>query len=834
MKIPLNWLADYVPLTISPAELTTRLTRAGLEVSAARIYGVPVPADLKVKLEEPGPVWLRDKIIAAKVLEVTKHPNADKLKLVKLDYGAKEPKLVVTGAPNIKLGDHGQTVLVGLCGTLYFDGHVQPKTIKELKPTELRGVPSDAMVMSEYELGISEDHEGIIFLDPNDKVGTPASDFMGDIVLEVDVLPNMARCLGLLGVAREVAALTGKSITAPKRGMTATGEKIDKQVSVKIEAPDLCARYACALLNDVTIGPAPYWMQRRLRYAGMRPISNIVDVTNYVMLEYGQPLHAFDYDVLLQRAKGKPPTIIVRRAKEDEVLKTLDGVERKLTPDMLVIADKAGAIALAGVMGGAETEVSATTKRVLLESANFDFVSVRRTMMTLQLPSEASYRFARGIHPDVVLPALERAAEMMRGASGATICVGVVDNYPKPVADRVVELTMAEVKRILGVEIPPAECARILRALDFHVHESWDKLDVVLPHTRVDIQEGPADLIEEIARLHGYDQLPSTLLAEPLPEPLFSEGITFEERLRDVLVDLGLQEAVCYSLTSPEAEARVGPVSAEYITLLNPISSDRNVLRQMLLPSLLDALDLNLKHVPDVRLFEVGTAFLGKTGQTLPDEVRRVGLALCGRRGQSSWAEANATLPALDFYDLKGIVEGLVECLQAIGITYEPGSAPWLHPARCAKLVAGGREIGVFGVLHPKVARAWKNLTDRVVLVGELDVEALRAITPARHPYRPVSEYEVAKRDVAVIVADSINNATVEAVIREAGGELLQEVVLFDVYRGGTIPDGHKSLAYALTYQAADRTLKDTEIDKVFKATQQRLKEVLNAQIRDK
>jgi len=833
MKIPLSWLADYVPIALAPGELALRMTQAGLEVAAARLFGVPVPDGLAVKLDEPGPVWQRDKVVVAQVREVTQHPNANKLKLVHLDYGAKEPKVVVTGAPNIAVGESGRKVIVGLRGTVYFDGHVTPKALAELKPTELRGVPSDAMVMSEFELGISDEHEGIIVLDADAPVGTPLADLMGDVVLEVDVLPNMARCLGLLGVAREVAALTGATVTPPKTGMTAKGDKIAGQVSVKIEAEDLCARYACALLTDATVRPSPYWMQRRLRYAGMRPISNLVDVTNYVMFEQGQPLHAFDFDVLVQRAGGKAPTIIVRRAKDGETLKTLDGVERKLTPDVLVIADTAGAIALAGVMGGAETEVSATTKRVLLESANFDFVSVRRTMQALQLPSEASYRFSRGIHPDTVGPALERAADLMREHAGATICQGVVDSYPRKPADRVVELPMAEVERVLGVAIPAKECARILTALDFTVKETKAGLSVTLPRTRVDIQEGAADLIEEVARLHGYDRLPATLLADALPEPLIDESQAFEERLRDVLVDLGLQEAVCYAMTTEAAEKRVGPPAAGFVTILNPVSADRDTLRQMLLPSLLDALDLNLRHAGDVRLFEVGSVFRGKDGQKLPDEPRKLGLVLCGRRGQAHWGDgANAALAALDFYDLKGVVEGLVEALHADGAQYELGSAAWLHPARCAKLVAGGREVGEFGELHPRVARQWKNLAERVVLVGEFDVEALRAAVPVRYAYRPISEYEVAKRDVAVLLPEAVTNAQVEAEIRAAGGPLLREVALFDQYRGGTLPAGQKSLAYALTYQAPDRTLKDKEVDQLHKAIEERLKQAFKAQIR--
>src|SRR5947209_3306388 len=355
MRVPLSWLRDYVELPASVPFLVERLTLAGLEVASVRTMGVPVPEGLHVKQEDAGPVWQSDKIVIGKVLSVERHPDADRLTLATVDYGAAQPKTVVTGAPNIKVGDRGQKVIVALAGSVLFDGHASEKTLKELKPSKIRGVPSDAMVCSAYELGISAEHEGIILLEEDAPVGKPLAEFMGDIVLDIDVLPNMARCLSMIGVAREVAALTGKVLRLPATTIPTTGEAIEGKVQVAIEDSKLSSRYAAALIKSVKVGSAPAWMQRRLTYAGMRPINNIVDITNYVMLEWGQPLHAFDFDKLVARAGGQAPHIIVRPARPGEVLRTLDGVDRKLTPEMLVIADEAGPVALAGVMGGAET-----------------------------------------------------------------------------------------------------------------------------------------------------------------------------------------------------------------------------------------------------------------------------------------------------------------------------------------------------------------------------------------------------------------------------------------------------------------------------------------------
>jgi phenylalanyl-tRNA synthetase beta chain len=837
MKIPLNWLRDYVELTLPPAALIERLTLAGLEVASVRVLGLPIPEGVRVKPEERGPVWDRDKVLVGEIVSVDKHPNADRLSLPTVAYGQGRSRRLVTGAPNVRPGDHGQKVVLALTGSKLFDGHAEVPTIKELKPSKIRGEPSDAMVCSLLELGVNMDprlSEGIVFLEPDAVPGTPLADLMGDIVVEGDILPNMARCLSMLGVAREVAAIAGQTLKYPPAGMKATGEPAAGQVKVRIDDPKLSARYAAAIIKDVKHGDAPGWMQRRLLYAGMRPISNLVDITNFVMLEWGQPLHAFDYDVLVRRAGGKPPTIIVRSAKAGEVLVTLDGNKRELSPQNLVIADEAGPIALAGVMGGLETEVTDKTKNILLESANFDPVSIRLTARALNLPSEASVRFSRGIHPELVRPAAERAAELMRQHAGGTIAQGLVDNYPAPLPPQVVELTMTQVRHLLGMDFARDEAVRILKTLEFEVTPTGaDGLRAVVPPHRRDIQEGPADLIEELVRIHGYDRLPATLLADRLPRQSTNEDIAFEERLRDLLVSCGLQEVVNYALTTPQKEAPLlGDVP--HVELLNPISSERTVMRRSVLASVLEVAAANLRHEDEVRLFELGFIYEPKPGEKLPEEPRRLALVLVGRRQPEFWEDIAAGIKsetALDFFDLKGVIEAVAADLHLAHVKYQPAQVTYLHPGRSATLRAGERVLGTFGQLHPQIAERY-DLGGRVVLCGEFDIDVLQAAAPGRYAYVPVPRFPAALRDIAVVVADDVPNEKVVAEIRAAGGSLLQQVRLFDLYRGESIAAGTKSLAYALSYQAEDRTLTDKEVDKAHKKIEDRLKHVLKAQVR--
>jgi phenylalanyl-tRNA synthetase beta chain len=844
MKIPLKWLADYVPLTLPVAELVERLTLAGLEVSGVQLLGVPPPPGLRVKAEEAGPVWDPDRIVIAEITSVAPHPDPEvvNLKLPTVSYGQGRTKQLVTGAPNIKVGDVGLKVILALSGSFLYSHHAKgnEKKLQELKPAKIRGIPSDAMVCSAFELGLSEDREGgIILLEKEAPVGTPLVEYVGDIVLEVDVLPNMARCLSMIGVAREVAALTGQHVQLPPHEAPASGKPIEGRVHVAIEDPQRCARYAAMLLEDVRIGESPGWMQRRLTAAGMRPINNVVDVTNYVLLEWGQPLHAFDYDRLLERAGGGAPHIIVRQAREGEVLATLDEGNRAtplaLTADMLVIADEKGPIALAGIKGGADTMVTDTTRNILLESANFDFITIRRTMRELALPSEASVRFSKGIHPEVVRPAIERAGLLMHEHAGATVSRGLVDVYPRPLGPRVVDLKMSEVRRVLGMHLPMAECSRLLRALEFQVKEvDGDTLKATVPPHRLDIQVGPADLIEELVRLVGYDRLPATLIADRLPPQATNEVLTFEERVRDRLVASGLQEVITYSLTTPEREAPLGLPPAEYVNLLNPISSERSVMRHSVLASVLEVAARNLREgAGDVRLFEIGSVYLPQRGARLPDEPRRLAIVLCGRRRPDWWGEADKDNPPLDYFDLKGILQGLADGLHLPDVVYRPVKPAFLHPGRAAEMVAGDKSLGAIGELHPRAASAL-GLEGRAVQVAELDLEAVRAVVPARHLYQPVPRFPAALRDVAVVVAEEVPAERVAAEIRAAGGNLLRGVRLFDVYRGESIPAGQKSLAYALNYQAEDRTLTDKEVDKAHEKIEGRLRHVLKAQIRGK
>jgi phenylalanyl-tRNA synthetase beta chain len=838
MKVPLGWLSNYVNLAVPPARFIERLTLAGLEVAGVRVVGLPIPEGVRVRAEDRGPVWDRDKVFVAQVLGVEKHPNADRLRLPTVTWGEGKVKQLVTGATNLNIGDQSQKVVLALSGSVLIDGHSEERKLAELKPTKIRGVPSDAMVCSLLELGIADEHEGIIILEEDAPVGMPLADFMGDIILDVDVLPNMARCLSMIGVAREVAAITGQALKLPPAGMQAAGQSIAGQVAVRIDDSKLCARYAASLIRDVKIGAAPGWMQRRLLYAGMRPISNIVDITNFVMLEWGQPLHAFDYDLLLTRAGGTAPTIIVRPAQAGEVLVTLDGQDRKLTPENLVIADTRGPIALAGVMGGRDTEVTDKTTSILLESASFDFVNVRRTMKQFNLPSEASVRFSRGIHPETVQPAAERAAELMRQYAAGTICKGLADSYPAPRPPQLVELKMDHVRALLGMNFAQEEAIRILRALEFEVTRvDRDTLHAVVPPHRLDVQEGPADLIEELVRIHGYDRLPETLLSDRLPRQQTNDPLAFEEKVRDILAACGLQEVISYSLTTAEKESPLtglGLDGANYIRLLNPISSERVVMRRTVLAGLLEAAASNLRHVDNVRLFELGPVYLPQAGEKLPQEVRRLAFVMTGRRHIEFWghgATATEARPELDFFDLKGVIEALAGNLHLSDVRFEPAYARHLHPGKASTLLVGSRVVGDFGQLHPRVAEGY-GLGGRVVLAGELDLEALQSVAPARFNYAPVPRFPAALRDIAVVVDEKVRAEEIAAEIRAGGGDLLRDVRLFDLYRGESIPPGTKSLAYALSYQAEDRTLADKEIDRAHKKIEDRLKHRLKVQIR--
>ncbi|MER3414968.1 MAG: phenylalanine--tRNA ligase subunit beta [Gemmataceae bacterium] len=812
MKVPLSWLRDYVDLDDDIAGLIERLTLAGLEVTGVRLIGVPPPPGLRLHALERGPVWDRDKVFVAEVVEVHKHPNADRLHLVTVAYGD-QIKTVVTGAPNLHVGDRGQKVVLALAGAVLFDGHAQGNVLRELKPAKIRGVLSEGMVCSARELGLGEDHEGILLLDDDAPVGVPLADYLGDIVLDVDVLPNMARCLSLIGIAREVAALTGRPVRLPVWEELEAGPPAETQVHVEIHVPELCRRYLARLISDVRVAAAPMWMQRRLLSAGMRPICNVVDITNYVLLEWGQPLHAFDYDRLVERAGGKTPQICVRLARAGETLRTLDGVERQLAPEHLVIADVLGPIALAGVMGGADTEVTPSTRRVLLEAAHFDPVSIRRTARHFDLPSESSLRFSRGVHPEIVAPASSCAIHLMRRWAGGVVARGTVDQYPAPLPQQVILLPLAEVERLLGLRLSVDEIERLLQSLAFVVHRlDAATLQVTVPPHRLDIQEGVSDLCEEIARIYGYDRIPATLLADVLPDQQGNLDLTLEDKVRDRLVACGLQEVVTYALTTPEKEAPFVPSPLPYVQLANPISAERTVMRQSVVASVLDVLVRNARYENNLRFFEIGKVYLQRPEATFPEEKRRLALAMTGRRFDPFWADPK-DLPELDFFDLKGIVEALAADLHVPPLQFRPASFSWLHPGQAAEIRCADTSLGWLGQLHP----VWQQRLElpHPVWILELDLEDLLSLVPARFPFEPLSEYPPVKLDLALVVDETVCQSRLVEAIRAAGGTWLRSVELFDVYRGPSIPAGKKSLAYTLTFQAPDRTLTDEEVARI-------------------
>lgn len=848
MKLPISWLKDYVEIDLPVEELAHRLTLAGLEVEEIHYAGLPLPGSsagsgaLRHETKISGIGWEPDKIVVAAILEVLPHPNADRLVLCRLDDGVEE-RLVLTGAPNLfeykGAGPLAAPLKVAYAkeGSTLFDGHQPGWVLMTLKRTKIRGVVSDSMVCSEKELGISEEHEGIILLDADAPTGMPLVDYMGDAVFEIAITPNMARNANVLGVAREVAAITGKTLRQPELRFKAEGAPIAGRARIEIRQPELNPRFVLGLIENVTIQPSPYEVQRRLRLAGMRPINNIVDATNYAMLELGEPLHAFDYEVLVERAGGTAPTIITRTAQPGETLTTLDDVERKLDDFTVLVCDTAGALSIAGVMGGAESEVHAGTRSVLLEGAAWNFINVRRTLVSQKMSSEAAYRFSRGVHPAQARRGVSRCLELMRQWSGGVVAQGLVDEYPLPPVDPTVSLSPADARRWLGVALSLDEMAAILRKLEFKVKLEGDHLLATAPDHRLDIGEGitgKADLMEEIARIYGYDRLPETRISDALPPQRGNPRLTREEKLRDVLAGLGLQEVISHRLTAPEREARrlpagTPPDDKPYLRLNNPIASDRAVLRHSLLNSLLEIVERNARLSQRIAIFEIGPIFLASEYGSLPDEIDRLAIVLTGLRSQAGWQPADQG--ALDFYDLKGVIESMLAGLHISGAAYRPGQHPTFHPGKCAQLLQNGQQIGILGELHPLVRKNY-DLPETPLLAAEIDVVALLALIEQNYPTEPVPAFPPVLEDLALIVEDSLPAAQVEALIRQTGGKTLAEVRLFDLYRGEQIGAGKKSLAYSLTYQAPDRTLTDDEVAKLRQRIVRRLEQELGARLR--
>lgn len=819
MRVPCRWLRDYVEVGLDPDELAEALTGQGLAVDA---------------VERPAPFA---GVVVGRVLAAEPHPNADRLKLCRVDVGDARgqddwlggPRPIVCGAPNVAAG---QLVPVALPGARLPGG-------MEIGVAKLRGVESRGMICSAGELGLpavaGAPERGILVLPEGLAPGQDAVEALGleEGILVLDLTPNYAtHCQSMIGVAREVAALTGGSLRLPEARLKESGGPAAAVAQVRIEAPDLCARYVARVIRGVRIGPSPLWMQRRLEAAGMRPINNVVDITNYVMLEYGQPLHAFDLH-RLRGERGGPVSISVRRAGRGERMLTLDGQERELLESDLVIADGGGAVAVAGVMGGLHSEVVESTTDILLESAHFDPLSVRRTGRRLGLRSESSARFEKWVDPAGCAAAAARAAALMQELAGGQVLEGAVDVYPRPAEERVVSMDPARVNGLLGTDLRGEEMASLLSRLGLPARLEADGMyRVTIPSRRPDI-DGEADLAEEVARLHGYNQIP---LALPDSPPLAPAPDGLAERLdsvKELCLAAGFHEVVTYSFMDPQAPDRLGLAVASperlAIPVVNPLVAEQGVMRTTLLPLLLDTAAANARrHHLDLALFEVGRVYLPTSLPLteLPREPARLGLLAMGHSEAISWL---GPAREADFFVLKGVVEALLERFGLKG-SFQAGSHPAFHPGRTAVLMVDGQERGILGEVHPRVREAWQ-LPARLYL-AELDLEGLLAAAPAARGYRPLPRYPANARDLAFALPRVTPAAQVEALIREAGAPLLADVSLFDVYEGEHVETGWRSLAYALVYRAADRTLTDAEVEEVHDRVRQALADRLGARLR--
>jgi len=813
MKVTLNWLKQYVDFNWSPEETTERLTMLGLEVEGVQ----------KISGEFEG-------IVVAQVVTRDKHPNADKLSLCRVNDGQGE-RQIVCGAQNFKAGDKVPLILPGASLPLK-PGDKEPFTIKVGK---IRGVESHGMMCSPQELGLPEQVDGLLILREDAKVGQPFAEYLGksggDVVYDLEVTPNRPDLNSVIGISREIAAVTGNKLRIPEIKTQPSGVQADSLVTVRIEDAELCPRYTARVIKGVKVGPSPDWLRSALEKVGIRSISNVVDVTNYVMLECGQPLHAFDYHLIGKGADGKP-TIVIRRAAAGEKFKTLDDQERTLADTMLLIADEQKGIALAGVMGGSNTEINDQTVDVLIESAYFNPTNVRRTSKALGLRTDASYRFERGADVGIADWASHRAAQLILETAGGSLADGVVDAYPQPAQLKQITLRHHKVNELLGISLRPEEMEFYLGQLGLKLLNrkarpvgetgSPEPATFQIPTWRVDLKR-EADLIEEIERLHGLGKVPATPPRGAIGTNAFDTVHDQIAEVRRILAGLGLSEAQGQTLISDTA-AKLAAPEANIVALANPLSSDMNVLRPSLLPGLIDSLRHNVTHKSyDVALFEVGRVFIG--GASTPKEERRVAIALTGQRARNFWAgEERHT--KFDLTDLKGLTEELLEQFGLRGVVFSKRDAASPLFLESGAITLGGKlPLGELGQLSPALAKK-HDLRD-AVLLAELNLDALISRRNAAKSFKPLPAFPSVRRDVAMLVSETVSHDDVLQTVKQAKPANLESVELFDVFRGKNVPDGQKSLAYAFTYRAADKTLTDTEVtaahDKVVTALKTQL-----------
>jgi len=793
MRVSFNWLQEYVDCGLTPAELADLLTMTGLEVEAIEEVG----SELKG-------------VVVAQIVSLVPHPQADRLSLCRVQVGKKRSYPIVCGAHNMKEGDK---VALALAGAELPDG-------VQIQKTEIRGERSEGMMCSEAELGLSSSAEGIMILSPDAPVGAPVADVLQvrDHILEVSLTPNRGDCLSMIGVAREVAALTGGKLHLPVPHLPEGADRVEDVVRVSVLDPDLCPRYSARLISGVRIGPSPFWLRARLERAGVRAINNVVDVTNYVMLEYGQPLHAFDFDLL---GGGE---IVVKRAAEGERFVTLDEVERVLRNDTLMICDAVRPVAIGGIMGGLNSEIHADTSRVLLESAYFSPQGIRRTATALGLQTESSYRFERGIDPEGVIAASLRASALIAQLAGGDAATGVIDCYPTPLPRAEIKLRLAKVNALLGMSLERKEVTGILKHLHMEVRENKGVEWVVSPPPyRGDVTR-EADLIEEIGRLKGYDLIP-VQAPKMWVMPFRKERVeALEQRAKDVLVGLGFYEVITYSFISPHALEALRLPADDFrrhpLPILNPLAEAQSVMRTTLLPGLLETARYNLSHkTRDLKIFESREVYHPHTGERLPREKRSLtGLAM-GAVVEEGW---HVPLQEVDFFYAKGCVEQLLAELRIPPPTFTTGQGiPYLHPGTGAVIQVDDKAIGVVGALHPEVAEAFE--LPPGVLIFELDLPALAERSREEITFVPLPRFPSVARDVAVTVDEEISAGELMDIIRGVDNEYIESVEVFDCYTGDPIPRGKKGLAFRVRYRSSDRTLTDEEVNDFHRRVLERL-----------
>ncbi|PKB67974.1 MAG: phenylalanine--tRNA ligase subunit beta [SAR202 cluster bacterium Io17-Chloro-G3] len=799
MKVPLSWLREYVEIDLSNEELAHRLTMAGLEVGGITVVGAN---------------W--ENVFVGYVEKVEHHPNADRLSLVTVDIG-KDHITAVCGAPNVAVG---QRVAFALPGAIMLN----PETgeYQQLKAAKIRGVTSQGMVCSEKELGLGDDHTGILVLEGDVPIGAPMADYFGDVVLELEPTTNRPDWLSVLGVAHEVAALTRQRVSEPVGDYLEEGKPIKDQVDIRVEDTDLALRYTASLVTGVKIGPSPQWMQERLVKSGQRPINNIVDITNYVMLEYGQPLHAFDYGKLEKKS------VLVRRSRPEEGLVTLDGENRQLSSEMLVIADDQRAIGLAGVMGGLNTEMTDETTAVLLESAKFDAVNIRRTATKLRLRSEASTRFERDLNGELASIALRRATALILQLAGGKAAKGIIDLDAREVHKAKIRLTLERVEKVLGMCFDMKEVLEIFIALGFKCETQGEKaVQVELPYWRSDVSIED-DLVEELARVKGYDNIPTTSLRERIPPRRKQPMLDLRENVRDLLAMIGMQETISHSLVGVDSlqQARVLEADGEILALANPMTPEHSYLRTSLVSNALRTVGFNLRHSEhNLRLFEIGKVYIPQ-GSGLPKEREMVVGVFCGDSAGLSWTEEQRKL---DFFDSKGTLEVVLEAL-GLQPKFRGTEVGLLQPGRTAEVLVEGQRIGIVGEVHPEVLAGF-DIEDEKMALFELDLEELLPhFEQNTRRFIGLSRFPGSYRDLGLVVDVDVAAVRIKEIIERH--PLVVWASVFDIYTGDELPEGKSSLAFRIQFQSNHGTLKTETVNEAQKVILSDLERETGAQLR--